>query len=59
VAGPDAVRAVRPSIHAEWQPKLQRIAARHGVELFSSAFDESAVDFLESMRVPAYKVASF
>jgi N-acetylneuraminate synthase len=43
----------------EWQPKLQQIAARHGVELFSSAFDESAVDFLESMHVPAYKVASF
>ena len=43
----------------EWQPKLQRIAARHGVELFSSAFDESAVDFLETLRVPAYKVASF
>jgi pseudaminic acid synthase len=43
----------------EWQPKLQRIAARHGVALFSSAFDESAVDFLETLRVPAYKVASF
>ena len=43
----------------EWQPKLQRIAARHGVELFSSAFDEGAVDFLEGLRVPAYKVASF
>jgi len=42
-----------------WQPKLQRIAARHGVHLFSSAFDESAVDFLEGLRVPAYKVASF
>lgn len=43
----------------EWQPRLQRIAARHGVTLFSSAFDESAVDFLETLRVPAYKVASF
>lgn len=42
-----------------WQPKLQRIATRHGVHLFSSAFDESAVDFLETLRVPAYKVASF
>jgi len=43
----------------EWQPKLQQIAKRHGVHLFSSAFDESAVDFLERLRVPAYKVASF
>src|SRR5262245_30106175 len=43
----------------DWQPKLQQIAERHGVHLFSSAFDESAVDFLERLRVPAYKVASF
>jgi N-acetylneuraminate synthase len=43
----------------EWHPKLQRIAAKYGVALFSSAFDESAVDFLEKLRVPAYKVASF
>jgi len=42
-----------------WHPKLQRIAAKYGVALFSSAFDESAVDFLEGLRVPAYKVASF
>ena len=43
----------------EWQPKLQRVAREVGIELFSSPFDESAVDFLETMGVPAYKVASF
>jgi len=43
----------------EWQPELKRIAGRLGMDLFSSPFDEEAVDFLERMDVPAYKVASF
>jgi pseudaminic acid synthase len=43
----------------EWQPKLKRVAASLGLHLFSSAFDASAVDFLEQMNVPAHKVASF
>lgn len=43
----------------EWQPKLQQIAADLGVDCFSSAFDSTAVDFLEKMNVPAHKVASF
>jgi len=43
----------------EWQPKLKEIADELGMHLFSSAFDDSAVDFLERMNVPAYKVASF
>ncbi len=43
----------------EWQPKLKEIADELGMHLFSSAFDESAVDFLEQMNVPAHKVASF
>jgi len=43
----------------EWQPKLKAIADDLGMQLFSSAFDESAVDFLEEMNVPAHKVASF
>jgi pseudaminic acid synthase len=42
----------------EWQPKLKAIADELGMHLFSSAFDESAVDFLEKMNVPAHKVAS-
>jgi N-acetylneuraminate synthase len=43
----------------EWQPKLKQIANDAGMALFSSPFDETAVDFLEGMNVPAYKVASF
>lgn len=43
----------------EWQPRLKKIANDLGLDLFSSPFDATAVDFLETMNVPAYKVASF
>jgi pseudaminic acid synthase len=43
----------------EWQPKLQKIAHDLGLEFFSSPFDKEAVDFLESLNVPKYKIASF
>lgn len=43
----------------DWQPKLKEIANRLGMDLFSTAFDPSAVDFLERMDVPVHKVASF
>jgi pseudaminic acid synthase len=43
----------------DWQPKLKEIADELDMDLFSSAFDDSAVDFLEQMNVPAHKVASF
>jgi pseudaminic acid synthase len=43
----------------EWQPKLKVIAENLGLDCFSSAFDSTAVDFLETLNVPAYKVASF
>jgi len=43
----------------EWQPKLKEIAKDLGLDLFSSPFDHTAVDFLEKMGVPAYKIASF
>jgi len=43
----------------EWQPKLKEIAENIGLDLFSAAFDASAVDFLERMNVPAHKIASF
>jgi N-acetylneuraminate synthase len=43
----------------EWQPRLKKVAENLGMDLFSSAFDSTAVDFLEEMGVPAHKVASF
>ncbi len=43
----------------EWQPELKKIANDLGMELFSTPFDRSAVDFLEKMDVPCYKIASF
>jgi pseudaminic acid synthase len=43
----------------EWQPKLKDIANSLGLACFSSPFDPTAVDFLEAMDVPAYKIASF
>lgn len=43
----------------EWQPKLQKIAHHLGLEFFSTPFDETAVDFLDKMGVPAFKIASF
>jgi pseudaminic acid synthase len=43
----------------EWQPDLKKIANDLGMDLFSTPFDYTAVDFLEKMDVPVYKVASF
>ncbi|HEX3049197.1 MAG TPA: pseudaminic acid synthase [Aggregatilineaceae bacterium] len=43
----------------DWQPKLKAAANDLGMDLFSTPFDFSAVDFLETMGVPAYKIASF
>ena len=43
----------------EWQPKLKKVAEDLGLICFSTPFDKSAVDFLEKMNVPAYKIASF
>lgn len=42
----------------EWQPRLKQAANDVGLDLFSSPFDATAVDFLEEMDVPAYKLAS-
>ncbi|MDF1611972.1 pseudaminic acid synthase [Stygiobacter electus] len=43
----------------DWQPKLKEYAESLGLICFSSPFDKTAVDFLEGLNVPAYKVASF
>ena len=43
----------------EWHPKLKQVANDLGMDLFSSPFDATGVDFLEKMGVPAHKLASF
>jgi pseudaminic acid synthase len=43
----------------DWHAPIMRRAAERGLHCFSSPFDETAVDFLESLQVPAYKIASF
>ena len=43
----------------EWQPKLMEEAAKLRLECFSSPFDFTSIDFLESLHVPAYKIASY
>lgn len=42
----------------EWQPKLKVVADELGLPLFSTPFDATALEFLEKMNVPAYKIAS-
>ena len=43
----------------DWHKPIMDRAAVHGIHCFSSPFDASAVDFLESLGVAAYKIASF
>jgi pseudaminic acid synthase len=43
----------------EWHAPIMARAASHGLHCFSSPFDDSAVDFLDSLGVPAFKIASF
>ena len=43
----------------DWQPRLKALAESLGMHCFSSPFDDTAVDFLEGIGVPAHKIASF
>lgn len=43
----------------EWHAPIMKRAAELGLVCFSSPFDETAVDFLETLHVPAYKIGSF
>ena len=43
----------------DWMPKLFDHAKKRGITVFSTPFDETAVDLLEDLNTPAYKIASF
>jgi pseudaminic acid synthase len=43
----------------EWQPKLKQVTDDLGLDFFSTAYDVTAVDFLEEIDIPVYKIASF
>jgi N-acetylneuraminate synthase len=67
IADPDSLWSGQ-SMHAlyqqahtpwDWHAPIMERARAHGMACFSSPFDESSIDFLETLDVPCYKIASF
>ncbi len=53
----DLIKAIE--LPREWQAELQAYAGKRGIAFFSSPFDYRAVDELDALGVPAFKIASF
>ena len=53
----DLYKKAQTPLH--WHGKLFNYAKKIGITIFSTPFDESAVDFLEKLKCPFYKVSSF
>ena len=49
----------RAALPYEWHHELSEVASQEGIVFFSSPFDEVGVDFLDSLNVPFFKIASF
>ncbi len=49
----------RHTLHGRWHKELFDYARSIGIDIFSTPFDKSAVDFLEQFNPSAYKIASF
>ena len=50
---------VKAQTPLEWHSKLFEFGKKIGIKIFSTPFDETAVDFLEKLNCPFYKVSSF
>ena len=53
----DVIKAIE--LPREWQPELAAEARRHGLVFLSTPFDHRAIDELDALGVPAFKIASF
>ena len=49
----------KASMPWDWQPRLKALVNELGMDCFSTPFDATAVNFLEDIHMPCYKVASF
>ena len=50
---------IRKHTPLNWHKELFKFAKQNKIKIFSTPFDETAVDFLEKLNCPIYKIASF